>query len=291
MKKLIYAVFTLAFALLFLNNSTGPVVRQQKGYTGAPGDQPGTCATTGCHTGGTFNPTLKIELFDSLGTTAVARYVLNRQYTVRLTISSAATPAPTGWGFQLIDIRRSDNSNVKGFLAKDKQDANIGIDTIAATATTASRVYAEHNARLTSNIINIKWKAPATDLGIVTFYGAGNATNAGGSSAGDNGTPSANLQVASPTVSRVNELAENISIQLSPNPTPSEMVINLDSKAAKNLGVTILDLSGRSVITEKWQIQVGENKRSVNLGSLSQGVYMLQITDNQDIVTKKVIKI
>ena len=104
-------------------------------------------------------------------------------------------------------------------------------------------------------------------------------------------TPSTNLQVASPTVSRVNELAENISIQLSPNPTPSEMTINLDSKTAKNLGVTILDLSGRSVITEKWQIQVGENKRSINLGNLTQGVYMLQITDNQDIVSKKVIKI
>jgi Secretion system C-terminal sorting domain len=55
--------------------------------------------------------------------------------------------------------------------------------------------------------------------------------------------------------------------------------------------VTILDLSGRSVITEKWQIQVGENKRSINLGGLTQGIYMLQITDNQDVVSKKVIKI
>jgi hypothetical protein len=290
MKKIIYTLCILTTALLFLNNAAGPVIRQGRGYTGAPGDQPGTCATTGCHTGGTFNPTLRIQLFDSLGTTAVTRYALGRQYTVRLTITAAAG-TPTGFGFQLIDIRQSNRSNVKGFLPKVSQAANIGIDTIAATDSTASRVYAEHNARLTSNIIDVKWKAPATDIGIVTFYGAGNATNAGGSSAGDNGTPSANLQVASPTVSRVNELAENISIQLSPNPTPSEMVINLDSKAAKNLGVTILDLSGRSVITEKWQIQVGENKRSINLGGLVQGVYMLQITDNQDVVSKKVIKI
>ena len=288
MKKFVYTVFTLAFALLLLNNARGPVAAQQKGYTGAPGDQTGTCAT--CHNTGSFNPTVSIQLFDSLGTTAVTRYVLNRQYTVRLTITAAAG-TPSVYGFQLIDIRKSDNSNVKGFLPKASQSADIGIDTIAAAGTTPSRVYAGHNARLTSNVINVKWKAPATDLGIVTFYGVGNAGNNAGGSGGDNGTPSTNLQVASPTVSRVNELAENISIQLSPNPTPSEMTINLDSKTAKNLGVTILDLSGRSVITEKWQIQVGENKRSINLGNLTQGVYMLQITDNQDIVSKKVIKI
>jgi hypothetical protein len=289
MKKILYSTLTLAIALMFLNNARGPVAAQGKGYTGAPGDQPNTCAT--CHNTGTFNPTMSIRLFDSTGTTAVTRYVLGRLYTVRLTINSTATPAPTAYGFQLIDIRRSDNSNVKGFLPKVNQDANIGIDTIAAAGTTPSRVYAGHNARLTSNVINVKWRAPATDIGIVTFYGAGNAANNAAGSGGDSGTPSANLQVASPTVSRVNELAENISIQLSPNPTPSEMVINLDSKAAKNLGVSILDLSGRSVITEKWQIQVGENKRSINLGGLVQGIYMLQITDNQDIVSKKVIKI
>ena len=287
MKNVFYTIFTLSAALLFLNNATGPVVKQQKGYTGAPFDQPSTCIT--CHNTGTFAPTLKIELFDSAGTTAVTKYALNKQYTVRLTIS--ATGTPTAYGFQLIDVRKKDTSNVKGFLSKDKQDTNIGIDTIAATATTSSRVYAEHNARLTSNVINVKWKSPATDIGIVTFYGAGNAVNAGGTNAGDNGTPSANLQVASPTVAGVNELAENISIQLTPNPTPSEVRINLDSKSSKNLGLRVIDISGRAVISEKWQIQRGENTRTLNLNDLVKGIYMIQITENQDVVSKKIIKI
>jgi Secretion system C-terminal sorting domain len=285
MKKVIYTFLTLSVALFFLNNAGGPVVRQQKGYTGAPFDQPSTCAT--CHNAGSFAPTLKIELFDSLGTNAVtAKYELGKQYTVRLTIT-AGSGAPSAYGFQLIDVRKKDTSNVKGFLPKAKQDTLIGIDTIATT----NRVYAEHNGRLTSNVINVKWKAPTTDLGVIVFYGVGNAANSGGTFAGDNGTASVNLQVASPTVAGVNELAENISIQLSPNPTPSEAVINLDSKMSKNLGLRVIDMSGRAVITEKWQIQRGENKRTLNLGDLVKGVYMIQITENQDVVSKKIIKI
>jgi hypothetical protein len=284
MKKVIYIFSTVALALLFLNNATGPIVRQQKGYTGAPFDQPNTCVT--CHSSGTFAPTLKIELFDSLGTTPVTRYAVNKQYTVRLTIT-ATSGTPTAYGFQLIDVRKTDTSNIKGFLPKDKQDANIGIDEL----TTTGRVYAEHNARLTSNVINVKWKAPATDIGIVVFYGAGNAVNTSSSSAGDSGTPGATLQVSSPSVTGVNELAESISIQLTPNPTPSQVLINLDSKSSKNLGLRVIDMTGRAVVTEKWQIQRGENTRTLNLGDLVRGIYMIQISENQDVISKKIIKI
>jgi hypothetical protein len=286
MKKLTFTLFALITALLFLNNARGPIVVQQRGYTGAPGDQPNTCLT--CHNSGTFNPTMTIELFDSIGTTRVTRYALNRQYTVRLSITTAAGTTASGFGFQLIDLRRTDNSNVQGFLPKDKQDANIGIDTL--TSGTTKRVYAEHNARLTSNVINVRWKAPATDLGIITFYGAGNAVNAGNTNAGDNGTPSANLSISSPSVTGINELAENVAIQVSPNPTVSDVVLNLESKKAKDLSVRIVDISGRTIITEKWSVQVGNNKRVINMSTVSKGAYMVQIVENQNVISSKIIK-
>ena len=284
MRKIIYSVFTVAFALMLLNNARGPVVAQQRGYTGAPGDQSGTCAN--CHNTGTFSSTATIQVFDSLGTTAVTKYDLGKQYTIRLTIT-ASQGTPSAYGFQMIDIRRSDSTNVKGFLAKDKQAADIGIDTIAAT----NRIYAEHNARLTSNIVNVKWKAPATDIGTVVFYGVGNAVNASSSTAGDNGTPSSNVQLLSPRTAGVNELAEKVSMYLSPNPTPSDVVIKLDSKEAKNLGLRVSDISGRTVISDTWQIQRGDNQKTLNLSQLAKGAYMIQITENQNIVSKKIIKL
>lgn len=284
MKKTFYIFSAIAAILLFASNATGPVVRQQKGYTGAPGDQANTCAT--CHNTGTFGATAKLEVFDSLGTTLVTKYVLGRQYTLRMTIS-VTSGTPSAYGFQMIDIRKSDNANVKGFLAKANQAANIGIDTITAT----SRVYAEHNAPLTSNIINVKWKAPSTDLGTIVFYGAGNAVNSGGTFAGDNGTPSASVQITSPISSGVNDLADNIKIQLSPNPTPSTVAVLLESKLSKTLKIQVTDISGRMILSENWAVSVGQNARSFDLQAFAKGVYMIQVVDNQNVISKKIVKI
>lgn len=172
MKKILYIFSGLVTILLFVNNATGPAARQGKGFTGAPGDEPNTCVT--CHSAGTFGTTATIQVFDSVGTTAVTKYALGKQYTLRMTIT-AASGTPSGYGFQMIDIRKSDNTNIKGFLAKADQAATVNITTIAS-----GRVYAEHGARLASNVINVKWKAPATDLGTVVFYAAGNAVDGGG---------------------------------------------------------------------------------------------------------------
>jgi hypothetical protein len=284
MKKVLYTFYALATIFLFVNNATGPIVVQQLGYTGAPGDQPNTCAT--CHNTGTFAPTATIQVFDSLGTTAVTKYALGRQYIIRLTIT-ATSGVPSAYGFQMIDIRKSDNSNVKGFLPKSDQAANIGIDTLR----TSNRVYAEHNAKLASNIINVKWKAPSTDLGNILFFGVGNAVNSNFNFAGDNGTPSVSVQLASPISSSVNELADNIDIQLSPNPTPSMVALRLESKINKAVKIQIVDLAGRAILSENWGISVGTNQQSIDLKDFAKGVYMIQIVEGQNVVSKKVIKI
>lgn len=284
MKRIMYTFSAVALLFLFLNNARGPVVAQQKGYTGAPGDQAMTCIT--CHNTGTFAATATIQVFDAAGTTAVTKYALNTQYTIRLTIT-AASGTPTAYGFQMIDMRKSDNSNVKGFLPKASQAADIGIDTIAATG----RVYAEHNAKLTSNIINVKWKSPTTDLGNIVFYAAGNAVNSGGSSAGDNGTASVSVQLPSPITSSVNELADNIQIQVSPNPTPSMAALVLDSKINKTVKIQVVDIAGRAVFSDKWNVTIGTNQRSVDLRDFSKGIYMVQIVEGQNVVSKKVIKL
>ncbi len=284
MKKVLYSFAALATLLLFLNNVTGPASKQGKGYTGAPGDEPNTCAT--CHNAGTFGTTATLQILDAAGTTAVTKYALNTQYTIRMTISTTAG-TPTGYGFQMIDIRKSDNSNVKGFLPTTDQAMNVKISTIAASG----RVYAEHGAALTNRVIDVKWKAPATDIGTVVFYGAGNAVNGGGTFAGDNGSPSVSVQLPSPITSGVNELAENVKISVSPNPTPSVVSVLLDSKVSKTMKIQITDMAGRAVLTQNWAVTVGQNQQSLDLHTFAKGAYMVQIIDNQDVISKKILKL
>jgi Secretion system C-terminal sorting domain/Reeler domain len=285
MKLLSYGVFAfIGIAIICLSNALGPVARQQRGYTGAPGDQPNTCAT--CHNTGTFNPTAALQVLDSLGSSPVTRYQPGRQYTIRMTITAAAG-TPSAYGFQMIDLRTQDNSNVKGFLPKAQQAENIGVDTIRASG----RVYAGHNARLSSNIINVKWKAPASDVGTVIFYAAGNAANTSSSSAGDNGTPSVNIQLPSPSSTiRVNELEQQLQLKLAPNPAVSNLNIRIKSEVSKTLQIRLLDLAGRVVKAENWALNTGENNRQIDVDALDKGVYLIQLSDGQNVVARKIIK-
>jgi Secretion system C-terminal sorting domain len=287
MKKLIYTIFSLtSLAIIFLNNSSGPAASRDQGYTGAPikGStlKEGTCQT--CHAGGTFNSSAKLEVFDSLGTTAVTSYQPNKVYNLRLTISAAAG-TPSGYGFQMIDLLKSDTSNVKGFLAKDKQATSIGI-----AVTSGGRVYAEHNAILPSNIINVKWKAPASGKGGVVFYAVGNAVNSGGSSGGDNGTSSVNVELKEST-SAINDLATKVTINIAPNPTSDRAEIFLASTESRNLQVRLTDITGRIVLTDYWKIVAGDNQKSVDLHNVAKGAYLIQLIENQDVISKKIIKL
>jgi Secretion system C-terminal sorting domain len=288
MKKIIYtAVLLGSISLLFLNNSRGPAVAQKKGYTGSPvkgGTTEGTCQN--CHNAGAFNPSAKLEVLDSAGTTAATSYQLGKLYTLRLTITAGAG-TPSAYGFQMIDIRKSDSSNIKGFLSKDLQAANIGIDTIADTE---KRVYAEHNAKLTSNIVIVKWRAPATSKGAIVFYAVGNAVDGSGGSGADNGTSSVNVQLNDAT-SAVNDLATKVTINIAPNPTSDRAEIFLSSKESRNLQVRLTDITGRIVLTDYWKVVEGDNQKSVDLHNVAKGAYLIQLIENQDVISKKIIKL
>ena len=174
MKKTIYIFTALVLSTILLSSHAGGYAAAEgQGLTGAPGD---TKLTNGsdvtcqsCHNSGAFNPSTTLELLNETGTTAVTKYEPTKIYTIRVTIN-AASGAPVGYGFQMIDIRKSNDANVKSFVAA--QAAGIQLTTL-----TNGRVYAEHNARSSSKTFNVKWKAPASGTGIVTFYAVGNAVN------------------------------------------------------------------------------------------------------------------
>ncbi len=287
MKKIIYMFCAMASAtILFTSHAGGFAASESEGLTSAPGDtklangDPKTCQF--CHNSGSFNPKAMIDILDEAGTNTVTKYEAGKTYTIRVSVN-AGSGTPAGYGFQMIDIRKSNETNLKGFLAS--QAAGIQLSTLPN-----GRVYAEHSARSTSKTFDVKWKAPSPSVGIVSFYAVGNAVNGNGSTGGDNGT--APVQVDLPALtSGVNELAAQVTMSISPNPTIEGVVLSISSKVTKKVAVRFLDISGRALISENWQIQTGDNSKKWDISRLPKGAYMIQVIDNQGVVSNKIVKI
>jgi hypothetical protein len=280
--------FFALFSLTSYNN--GVALGGNEGNTGAPGDVvSGTTKITCqyCHSSGAYGPpTVKIELYDSLGTTKLTTYVPNKLHTIRTTIT-AGTGTPAGYGFQMIDINKTTSKPVAGFLPQASQPTNVQIATTSAQSPSPNRTYAEHRGVSTSPIFNVLWRAPAKGVGAIVFYTATNAVNRNGATGGD-GATSTSQEFAEGTTSTKN-FGENTRFEVFNGGNTEGVSLLLTSEKARSVSLRVCNLSGQIVRSDKWEITSGDNIRALDLGGV-RGAYLIQVIDNQNVITKKIIK-
>jgi uncharacterized repeat protein (TIGR01451 family) len=165
--------------LLSANQSIRPVLAFSSGpppgYTGAPGEEPEACAE--CHVpadAGTGH----------ISITAPQTYIPGQTYQITVTHSN---PDPTRlrWGFELTAL---DTSDEKAGNLQNLDDLTQILDNAGPGS---ARQYIEHSA--VGTFVNqqngaswtFNWTAPPTDVGVITFYSAGNQANADGNTSGD----------------------------------------------------------------------------------------------------------
>jgi aldose sugar dehydrogenase len=151
--------------------SSGPPA----GYTGAPGEEPEACAE--CHVPPDAG-TGKISI------TAPQTYVPGQTYPITVTHTN---PDPTRlrWGFELTVLDTSDEK------AGNLQNLDGLTQVLNNQGPGGARQYIEHTSAGTfigqqnGATWTFNWTAPATDIGPVTFYAAGNQANNDGNTSGD----------------------------------------------------------------------------------------------------------
>ncbi len=178
-KLVILAFFIASFiAALFINRTTkayssGPPA----GYTRAPGEEPEACAE--CHLQDPDNPgTGRITV------TAPQTYVPGQTYQITVTHANS-DPTRLRWGFQLTALDDTDSK------AGELQNTSVLTQILNNQGPGGSRQYIEHTS--SGTFINqqgganwtFNWTAPATNVGPVTFYVAGNQANNDGNTSGD----------------------------------------------------------------------------------------------------------
>jgi hypothetical protein len=285
MIRLVFILFLGVFSsLVLLGNKNGRASQAQRGNTGAPGDetqngQPKTCQA--CHNQGPIQATLTITVLDSTNN-AVTKYIPGKNYKARVTIN-ATGPGLTGYGFQMIALRDSDNTDLDGF-----SDVNPNNYKIASLPN--GRTYAEHNNISSTNTFDVTWTAPPSGTGSVTFYASGNGVNGTGGTGGDGaGVNSLKLTEFS---SSANDLPTTFSNwSASPNPAVDQLQLSGTQLGVGEHRFRAFDASGKVVWESAQMIQNESFVTNIPVADWNSGVYFVQIEQSGKRSYVKVLKL
>lgn len=77
---------------------------------------------------------------------------------------------------------------------------------------------------------------------------------------------------------------------VAPNPTNETSTILFESAKNENVLVTLTDVSGRVILTQNAVATEGVNALNFNMSSLSNGLYIIRLSNNEQVLTQKLIK-
>jgi hypothetical protein len=86
----------------------------------------------------------------------------------------------------------------------------------------------------------------------------------------------------------ITEAADDLSLEIYPNPSPGNFTIRFTSLFNEQAGFTIYDALGKSVITEYMGVMAGKNEIRLSEG-LAEGIYFITLTGKELQVTKKLV--
>ncbi|GJM35519.1 MAG: hypothetical protein DHS20C18_45200 [Saprospiraceae bacterium] len=276
----IYSFFALCVGAFFLlNNALGAAEIQGEDRTRSPLSGNTSCQT--CHNSGTFSPTIAVEILD--GSEMVSNYQPGKAYTLKVKITPT-NGSPIRYGFQAVALMGDDNVNAGSFSTPPS-----GIQVI----TLNDRDYAEHSTpNTTDGNFEIEWVAPAAGSGPVRFYSSGNAANGNGTSGGDGGvTLQTPLTLEESVTSGVfGTAALFVQMTVAPNPVQEQLTLSINNPASGNFQLAIRSLDGRLLQKRQMDIPAGQQNIPLDVSDLNSGLYLLQLTDGQNVSTRKFVK-
>jgi hypothetical protein len=141
------------------------------------------------------------------------------------------------------------------------------------------------NAGRTDNThtFTFKWKAPAKDIGNITFYAAGNASNANNLKTGDAIYTKSQVLIPAPMGISKQEVA-TIDAQLFPNPATDAFMIH--TTTTDKMLVSIFDLHGKLLIRKENMLF----NSFIDVSMLSAGTYLTKIETAKGAAFKKFVK-
>ncbi len=236
MKKLYIATIFLAITFLAIAD-----IMQKDGKAARTGS-PGEFDCTGCHTSFPVNTGGGSITISSPNLTNWM-YVPGQTYQIDVTVAKTGVGL-FGFGFEA--LRVTGNTNAGTLAITNSVETQLKSASVSGSPRT--NVVHKLNGGQTndSHTFSFNWTAPATNIGNVKFWTAGNAANNQNDSLGDYIYKTS--QVVTPFVTGIDEI-NNPSISILPNPASSAFEIK-GLKFEAGDAVEVTDISGKLVYSQ-----------------------------------------
>ena len=182
------------------------------------------------------------------------------------------------YGFQMIPLN-SAKASVGQFM---------GLPSNAQIIAFSGKFVIEHKAPSTPNNWTFNWKAPKEEVGPITFYACGLATNQNGKESGDQAaTRSIKLEKTTATEENLPQGSDWSIKQV----TSEYVNVSLGENALNtNYIATILSVDGIAIKAEKIKLNNNETEKQLDINTLHSGLYFINITDGHFNKSLKFIK-
>jgi hypothetical protein len=81
-------------------------------------------------------------------------------------------------------------------------------------------------------------------------------------------------------------MVQEVNLIVYPNPSSSQITVEIPTKPQKNTILTILDIKGQQQLSQ----QITEPLTVINISELSQGIYFVRLTNNSEVAVGKFVK-
>jgi hypothetical protein len=253
------------------------------GRTGSPGET--ACNVSGCHSGNPLND-VGGSITLSAPTLTGFQYVLGQTYAISVTISRPGVSL-YGFGFEALTTA---GANAGTLLITDAVTTTTKNATIAGNSRKSVVHKLNGGATANTHTFTFNWMAPATNVGNVTFYFAGNAANGNGLTSGDFIYKASQVVTPAP-VGIAEKNTPNFSLSVFPNPASESATISYILPADSKVTAKLVSLTGQVVEAFYTENQIaGKQEQKLELNpTLSNGIYLISLEVNGAQSFKKLI--
>ncbi len=93
-----------------------------------------------------------------------------------------------------------------------------------------------------------------------------------------------------PVISGVNDPEIESAVSIFPNPSFGNVNLTIENVLRGDINMRVIDYSGKQILNQSLYNQTGKLEQRINLSQLPFGIYIIELNNGQDIVTKKILK-